>query len=87
MKLIQNQAATLHTLALELGIIAEGEETHLKEGSKVDGRAFRLALLKPNSTAHHRHPLGDYLGMTMPETGAALGHLVTALRATKNAQR
>ena len=78
-------AANIHSLAMELGILKNGESTHLKIGSKCDGRAFRLAILRGDSGAHYRHPLGDYLGMTKPETSEALGHIQTALYAIKDA--
>lgn len=83
LKNLKNLAARLDDLSQELGLIREGESTHLQEGSKYNGRAFRLVLLRQTSTAHHRHPLGDFLGMTKPETEDALGHLVTALNAVK----
>jgi hypothetical protein len=86
-KQIQNQTSTIHTLATQLGVIKEGESTLLNMGSKLNGRAFRLALLKIGSTAEHRHPLGDYLGRTKSEAGATLGHIMTTLDAVKNTQR
>ena len=86
LKHLRNLAARLDHLSQDLGLTQEGESTHLQEGSKYNGRAFRLVLLQPSSTAHHRHPLGDYLGMTKPETEGALGHLVTALNAVKYSQ-
>ena len=86
LKNLKNLVTRIDDLSLEIGLIQEGELTHLQEGSKYNGRAFRLVLLRQSSTAHHRHPLGDYLGMTKPETEDALGHLITALNAVKYSQ-
>ena len=86
-KQLNTVADQIHSLALELGIVKDSEATHLEIGSNFYGRAFRLALLKKGESAHYRHPLGDYLGMTKPETEAALGHIITALHAARNAQR
>jgi hypothetical protein len=87
MKELNNQASDLHNLAVDLGIIKDGEGTRLTEGSKVNGIAFRLSIKKPNSSAHHRHPLGDYLGMTKPEASAAIHWIVNTLHVVKDAQR
>lgn len=78
-KRLESQIEAIANLAIQLGITKPGESTALEHGSKFYGRAFRLVLMKEGSTEHHRHPLGDYLGMTKPETSDALGHILNTL--------
>ena len=86
-KRLISQCEAIHSLCLDLGILVEGEKTHLALGSKINGRAFRLAKIEPDNHGWYRHPLGDYLGMTKSEASAALGHILDTLYAVDDIER
>jgi len=59
--------------------------SHVNEGSKTYGIAFRLCIINENTGAHMNHPFGDFLGMTKTEAYGALAHIVKTARACKQA--
>jgi hypothetical protein len=70
------------------GLIPKGYRVVLDEGSKLYGRAYRIALTGerapdgtwPNGTGHGRPPVGDdYLGMTKDEARRTLDAYTSAI--------
>lgn len=86
---LDTKVKMLHSACKRLGIIREGEETCLQEGSKINGRAFRLYLSKDGRGSHHTHPccIGNagYLGMTKREASEALAFILDGLFAAEDA--
>ena len=59
---------------------------HLEHGSKVNGRAYRIAVVDPDHGGHNRPPIGDdYLGMTAREAYDRLCERTRAIYDTMNA--
>ena len=87
MQQLKLKVEMLNAVSKRLGIIKDDEESHIDEGSKVNGRAFRLWLLEEGSTAHHSHPCCPssmgYLGMTKKEAGEAIGFILDGLFAAE----
>lgn len=55
--------------------------SHVNEGSKTYGIAFRLFIINEHTGAHMSHPFGDYIGMTKPEALKALQHITRVIYA------
>jgi len=79
-----------------LGLIPPGKRIVMAEGSRINGRAYRVALSGipvtdaaskttwPNGSGHDRPPVGDdFLGMTKTEARAALLDRAEALETDK----
>lgn len=77
------------TLRVELvaaGIIGPADTVEVQQGSRANGRAFRLYLYAPGSGAQQAVPgIDTYLGQTGPEAWRILWAVIHALRAARYA--
>ena len=82
--------ASIDKSAHALGLLADGETTGMNHGSKINGIAYRLYMLKPGSTGEWNHPAFSagqcFLGMTAGEADKTLSVIQDVLWNVQYAQ-
>jgi hypothetical protein len=77
----------LHRQFLRHGIIDEGDQLELQIGSAINGRAWRLHVVRPGSTGLHSIPgVPSYLGWSGPEAYSVLMGILNGITAVSLAQ-
>lgn len=76
----------LHAELVAAGIIGAADTVEVQQGSRANGRAFRLYLYAPGSGAQQAVPgIDTYLGQTGPEAWRILWAVIDTLRAARHA--